>query len=765
MPGNDGTIQSKLQLDGEQQYKKALNDAYRSLRVLRSELKAETAELGKNATQQDKDRVKTESLKKQIAEQEKVVKTLTKALEDSRKEYADNQEVQDKWQEKLNKAREALANMRNQLGDAESSVRKFGSSMKDAAEESKEAATHVVSLNESIKSIGNLVSGVGSGISGIFSGTLEAMEGMVDKMMELMGKAWSAAGEWKQIQSIWGGDVESIERVFTGAKLQGVESGDITAGIQKLVSNAHSKNKETIAALQQLGIDEKDFENHWDFYVATMQALADKDKDGKLTRMIFGDRTGSGQTDVVHNWNDMMAKYRKDVEDTGLHLYDDEIKELDDVSHKITEIQALWDTLQTSIGAKLVDILDVSGISDDVLNILRDVATLLNADGAEKKAEITVKLNDDLKSLIEKISKAAENAGGFLQEIGGALKTSDNSLISYIGDLMEKAGGLLDWLGEHGTELTDMLTKLLPWIMTNKLSEAVTGKGIGDWVSDIVSTGLSVWQITLLGKTFGSAAKAGIDATATGSAIGSAFSSTASTLLLNTLAAWASVEIFKALPADLIQRLNKWLFGESEADKVTEDIYAGKGIETMGDVIEDIQDTPQEQNQKSMAAMWDAFWNPGTPKEEPQPEESTGLSEDARRAADAYYDAYRYGEELVGPMADLKEAIPDETTLQALVDKIKDFFLDNDGTVEDLPSEWFTDTKHILEGMKAPEGWFSNVQAALENLSKDKYTGDKKEQQQPITIQLTANSYIDGELVSSQVSRQIYNGFNHRFMG
>ena len=67
--------------------------------------------------------------------------------------------------------------------------------------------------------------------------------------------------------------------------------------------------------------------------------------------------------------------------------------------------------------------------------------------------------------------------------------------------------------------------------------------------------------------------------------------------------------------------------------------------------------------------------------------------------------------------------------------------------------------------MKAPEGWFSNVQAALENLSKDKYTGDKKEQQQPITIQLTANSYIDGELVSSQVSRQIYNGFNHRFMG
>ena len=76
---NDGPIASKLQLDGEQQYKKALNDAYRSLKVLRSELKAETAEMGRNATAQDKARAKMASLQKQIAQQEKIVKTLEKA--------------------------------------------------------------------------------------------------------------------------------------------------------------------------------------------------------------------------------------------------------------------------------------------------------------------------------------------------------------------------------------------------------------------------------------------------------------------------------------------------------------------------------------------------------------------------------------------------------------------------------------------------------------------------------------------------------------
>ena len=96
MAANDGTIASRLQLDGEKEYKQALNDAYRSLRVLRSELKAETAELGRNASEQDKARTKIASLQKQIAEQQKVVKTLEKALADSKREYADNQEVQDK---------------------------------------------------------------------------------------------------------------------------------------------------------------------------------------------------------------------------------------------------------------------------------------------------------------------------------------------------------------------------------------------------------------------------------------------------------------------------------------------------------------------------------------------------------------------------------------------------------------------------------------------------------------------------------------------
>ena len=109
-------IRQKIILEGEREYKEALKEANRNLKTLRSELKAETAELGKNATEQQKTEIRVKSLQKQIQEQEKIVKTYTAALNEVREKYADNEDEIAKWEIKLNDARTALANMKNGLG-------------------------------------------------------------------------------------------------------------------------------------------------------------------------------------------------------------------------------------------------------------------------------------------------------------------------------------------------------------------------------------------------------------------------------------------------------------------------------------------------------------------------------------------------------------------------------------------------------------------------------------------------------------------------
>lgn len=624
---NDGTIASRLQLDGEKQYQKALNDAYRSLRVLKSELKAETAELGRNATAQDKARTKISSLQKQIAEQQKVVKTLEKALAASRKEYADNQEVQDKWAEKLNRARAALAEMENQLGTAEDSLKDFNSSMKDAAESGGTAATTVISFNDAMKSIGNIASGIGDGLSGIFNSTAETMREMVDEMFKLMSLAWSAAGEWQEIQTIWGGDLESIERVYRAMGLQGIDASEVTGGIQKFITNVHNGNKDTLAALQELGLTEGMFENHWDFFTAVMDEASQRGNTYDLATALFGDKKGAGATNLLRNWADAMSRYKKDIKDTGMELTSPEIEQLDTVAHKITEIQALWNDIKTNVGAKLSEVLNIDGISEDTLEILRDIGALISGEGDRK--EIVFKLSQDIQSLLTKISEALENLSGFLKDLGGELEKSENPLVRFVGKLISSMGGILDWISENSDTIIDWLNKLLPVMAANKISEATTGKGIGDWLTDILKLGL---EVKVLGKVFGTSAGTAIGGTAAtfGAGIGAAIMKAVPALaFLGTLLnpdgtgfngspdtkhvgefydengapqQWAIDEGYLDQYGNITEKANPLGFriGEKPIPEVEESVDLPEAIFTLSDKVEAIQD------------WWDAYRNAET---------------------------------------------------------------------------------------------------------------------------------------------------------
>ena len=64
----DKDIKQRIVLEGEKEYSAAIKEAQRNLKTLQTALKAETAELGKNATEQQKNQVKVKSLKAQNAE-------------------------------------------------------------------------------------------------------------------------------------------------------------------------------------------------------------------------------------------------------------------------------------------------------------------------------------------------------------------------------------------------------------------------------------------------------------------------------------------------------------------------------------------------------------------------------------------------------------------------------------------------------------------------------------------------------------------------
>lgn len=119
-------IKTTIALDGEQQFKKALADASREMRVMDSELKAVTAAYRANGDGAEYFANKQRNLKSQIAQQETIIKSLEQAVEDAAKAYGETSSEVDGYTIKLNNARTKLSHLEKQLSDTDREVEELG---------------------------------------------------------------------------------------------------------------------------------------------------------------------------------------------------------------------------------------------------------------------------------------------------------------------------------------------------------------------------------------------------------------------------------------------------------------------------------------------------------------------------------------------------------------------------------------------------------------------------------------------------------------
>lgn len=117
------TIGTKIVLEGEKEYRQAINQVNNSINVLKSELKAVSAEFEGNANSIDALRAKHEILVKEQAEQEKKIKLIKAALEEAAKQYGENSKQVQDWQIKLNNASAYLIKLNREIEDNEKYMR------------------------------------------------------------------------------------------------------------------------------------------------------------------------------------------------------------------------------------------------------------------------------------------------------------------------------------------------------------------------------------------------------------------------------------------------------------------------------------------------------------------------------------------------------------------------------------------------------------------------------------------------------------------
>lgn len=140
---NKNRIGSKITLDGEADFNKAIKNINNTMRLLRSEAKKNTQEFALNKDQLGYCTSQYSTLSRTMDEQRNKVAIIQKALEDATKQYGENSDAVRKWRTDLNYAQGDLAKtsaslneMREELEKVkekkpETAIEKFGASLKN----------------------------------------------------------------------------------------------------------------------------------------------------------------------------------------------------------------------------------------------------------------------------------------------------------------------------------------------------------------------------------------------------------------------------------------------------------------------------------------------------------------------------------------------------------------------------------------------------------------------------------------------------------
>lgn len=235
-------IRTTLALDGENEYKKALSEAQRGLRVLGSELKLASAEFETNGDKQAFLTAKSQTLRSEIAQQEEIVKSLEGAVKDAGEKYGETAKATDDYQIKLNSAKATLEKMRRELDATDREAQDLGrdsvrvgrqleDGIGDGADQAKESlesmAAQMKQSLEEIKS-SSFVTAAGS--------AWNMAQGVYQRLSELE----ESSREYNRTLAIFKQNVEDDGFDYEWAKGKADEVASITGNIESALSGVRA---------------------------------------------------------------------------------------------------------------------------------------------------------------------------------------------------------------------------------------------------------------------------------------------------------------------------------------------------------------------------------------------------------------------------------------------------------------------------------------------------------------------------------------------
>jgi hypothetical protein len=496
------SINSKIKLDGEREYKAALAEIKSGLNVLKSELNLASEQFRDNADSVEALTKKNDILDRTILTQKEKIEQIEKALQSSASAYGEADERTNRWKTQLNNAQAELVKMERALKDNEDALQKA----QREADGTTNAFGKLKKALSDTKEQGGGIKGLFSNLKEEFSGNDEVMRGLGDALTDVAGKfgIQLPEGAQKAVESLngihagaalavtglalvaaavvkaekalismtkesaayvdniltmsqtTGQSAEQLQEFSYATELLDVSMDTLQGSLTKLTNNmqnAINGTGDAKSAFEQLGISLTNADGSMrsanDVFYDTIDALGEvqnaTERDA-LSMDIFG-RSAQDLNPLIIQGSDTLKDYAKEAHDVGYVLDNEALEALGAVDDGFQRLQKTQESVKNQMAAEFAPYLTKA--LEDIRELIQKVGKALVESGAVDAfgsiLESSVALLEPLGSLISAILPALTAALKPIAETVALIADTANvivGLFTFNGDKIKTALGL-----------------------------------------------------------------------------------------------------------------------------------------------------------------------------------------------------------------------------------------------------------------------------------------------------------------------------------
>ena len=479
-------IKTTIAVDGEQAFKRAINEANTSMRNLGTQLTLAQAQFKKDGDAMKLMESRSKTLTAEIGQQENIVKALEKAVEDSSKAYGENSEKTEKWEAELNRAKAKLVSLQSELTLNDQGLDRNGK----AFDESSQAAAD---YQATLQTIGKNVSfrTVTEGISGI-TGVIEGAIKKVFSFAKAIRETFADAGEWADTlmtdATKYGMDVETLQRWQNAADFIDTDVNTIITARDKLGQKMKKGWKDgDINMWEMLGIDLKDAETGkwrdkmdvmWEVG-ETLMSMARIDGDDVRAEAYAQEVFGKSWRELLPLFQAGRKEWEKTVDEQQV-VSENRVKALGELDDANQALANSWDVTKYSFLAELAPV--VTDVTEAVTEMLKAFNEWMDTDEGKQAMQ-------DLSGAIQELFSGLKDVK--FKDAIDAAKTAINGIKDALVWLSDKKDDIYNALKiiAAGFGLLEVSNTVLRFLELKNGLSGLTGRRSGTETGPVTTTG------------------------------------------------------------------------------------------------------------------------------------------------------------------------------------------------------------------------------------------------------------------------------------